>query len=140
MPNEQAHKTIYDEGMAVRRQVMGNEYVDNQLKKGVSEFMRPMQELTTEVDPLVAWGTIWTRPGLERKQRSLINIALLAYQAKHTELAAHIRGAIVNGATEIEIRETLLHTSVYCGIPTGMESFRVADEALNKLKAEGLLK
>ncbi|KAL0581307.1 hypothetical protein V5O48_000683 [Marasmius crinis-equi] len=82
MSSEQAHKAIYDEGMAVRRQVMGDEYVDNQLKKGVSEFMKPMQE--------VAWGTIWTRPGLERKQRSLINIALLAYQAKHAEVRTPI--------------------------------------------------
>ncbi|TFK76666.1 4-carboxymuconolactone decarboxylase [Pluteus cervinus] len=132
---ELARSEIYDAGMVVRRQVMGEEYVDNQLKQGVSEFMRPMQELATEA----GWGLIWTRPGLERKQRSLINIALLAYQAKPAELAGHIRGAIVNGATEVEIRETLLHTSMYCGIPTGMESFRVADAALKKLKEEGLL-
>ncbi|KAI3618865.1 4-carboxymuconolactone decarboxylase [Moniliophthora roreri] len=138
-PNEQAHKEIYDAGMVVRRRVLGDEFVDNQLAKGASEFMRPMQE--------VAWGSIWTRPGLESKQRSLITIALLAFQAKHAELAGHIRipvpisrGAVANGATETEIRETLLHTSVYCGIPTGMESFRVAEEAVKKLKAEGLLK
>ncbi|KAG7091065.1 hypothetical protein E1B28_010122 [Marasmius oreades] len=130
MPDEHAHKAIYDEGMVVRRRVMGDEYVDNQLKKGVSEFMKPMQELTTEVDFLVN----------HCEQRSLINIALLAYQAKDVELAAHIRGAVVNGASEIEIRETLLHTAVYCGIPTGMQSFRVAEEALKKLKAEGLMK
>ncbi|KAF5348734.1 hypothetical protein D9758_006812 [Tetrapyrgos nigripes] len=137
-PNEKAHQELYDAGMVYRRKVMtikGDDYVDNQLQKGVSEFMKPMQQLTTEV----AWGTIWTRPGLELKQRSLINIALLALQAKEAELAAHVRGAVNNGATEIEIRETLLHAAVYCGIPTGMESFRIAEAALKKLKAEGLL-
>ncbi|KAJ3800078.1 CMD-domain-containing protein [Lentinula aff. detonsa] len=132
---EKAHQELYDAGMDMRRKVMGNEYVDNQLRKGESEFMKPMQQLATEV----AWGSIWTRPGLELKQRSLINLALLAFQAKKAELAGHIRGAVINGASEIEIRETLLHTSVYCGIPTGMEAFRVADEALTKLKEEGLL-
>jgi len=131
-PNEQAHQDIYEAGMKIRRKVMGEEYVNNQLKKGVSEFMKPMQELTTEV----AWGTIWTRPGLEPKQRSLINIALLASQGKAEELAGHVRGAIGNGATELEIRETLLQAAVYCGIPTGMTSFRIAEEALKKLKAE----
>ncbi|KAE9411567.1 CMD-domain-containing protein [Gymnopus androsaceus JB14] len=135
MPNEGAHQELYDAGMVMRRKVMGDDYVNNQLSKGESEFMKPMQQLTTEV----AWGTIWTRPGLELKQRSLINLALLSFQGKKAELAGHIRGAVLNGASEIEIRETLLHTSVYCGIPTGMESFRVADEAVSKLKEEGLL-
>ncbi|KAJ7262201.1 CMD-domain-containing protein [Mycena haematopus] len=131
-PHEQAHQELYEAGMEIRRKVMGDEYVDNQLKKGVSELMKPMQELTTEV----AWGTIWTRPGLELKTRSLINIALLASQGKAEELAGHVRGAIMNGATELEIRETLLQVAVYAGIPTGMSSFRIAEEALNKMKAE----
>ncbi|KAJ7188299.1 CMD-domain-containing protein [Mycena filopes] len=126
--NEGAHQELYEAGMEIRRKVMGEEYVNNQLKNGVSEFMKPMQE--------VAWGTIWTRPGLELKQRSLINIALLASQGKTEELAGHVRGAIGNGATELEIRETLLQTAVYCGIPTGMASFRVAEEALKKMKGE----
>ncbi|KAJ3748689.1 CMD-domain-containing protein [Lentinula detonsa] len=137
---EKAHQELYDAGMDMRRKVMGNEYVDNQLRKGESEFMKPMQQdFDLWMFAQVAWGTIWTRPGLELKQRSLINLALLAFQAKKAELAGHIRGAVINGASEIEIRETLLHTSVYCGIPTGMEAFRVADEALTKLKEEGLL-
>ncbi|KAJ6499327.1 CMD-domain-containing protein [Mycena sanguinolenta] len=131
-PNEQAHQELYEAGMEFRRKVMGDEYVNNQLKKGVSEFMKPMQELTTQV----AWGTIWTRPGLDLKIRSLINVALLASQGKPEELAGHVRGAIINGATELEIRETLLQVAVYTGIPTGMTSFRIAEEALNKLKAE----
>ncbi|KAF8187482.1 CMD-domain-containing protein [Pholiota molesta] len=134
-PNEEAHKELYDAGIVMRRKVMGDAYVDNQLKQGVSEIMKPMQELATEA----AWGTIWTRPGLELKQRSLIVIALLASQGKEAELTGHIRGAVNNGATEIEIRETLLQTATYSGIPTGMLSFRVADAAIKKLKEEGKL-
>ncbi|KAL0072666.1 hypothetical protein AAF712_000429 [Marasmius tenuissimus] len=153
MPNHEAHKAIYDEGMTVRRQVMGDDYVDNQLKKGVSEFMKPMQE--------VAWGTIWTRPGLERKQRSLINIALLAYQAKSAELAGHIRWESPNqndsicsmtandwpNSPEAQLstaRQRLKFARPCCTRPSTaefrMESFRVAEEALKKLKEEGLLK
>ncbi|PPQ97585.1 hypothetical protein CVT26_002313 [Gymnopilus dilepis] len=134
-PNERAHKELYDAGMVMRRKVMGDAYVDNQLKQGASDFMRPMQELATGA----AWGTIWTRPGLELKQRSLIVIALLASQGKEAELKGHIRGAVNNGASEVEIRETLLHVASYCGAPSGMWSFRVADEAIRKLKEEGLL-
>ncbi|KAG6917227.1 hypothetical protein DXG01_003341 [Tephrocybe rancida] len=150
-PDAEAHEELYKAGMVLRRKVMGDEYVDDQLQKGTSEFMRPMQELATEA----AWGTIWTRPGLELKQRSLINIALLASQGKAAELAGHIRcvnvdmkqfrnflrcelrGAVNNGASVVEIRETLLQTAVYCGIPTGMESFRVAEATLIKLEKEG---
>ncbi|KAJ7132775.1 CMD-domain-containing protein [Mycena crocata] len=120
-PNEDAHQELYEAGMEIRRKVMGDSYVDNQLKKGVSEFMKPMQEHAA---------------GLEPKQRSLINIALLASQGKSEELAGHVRGAIGNGATKIEIRETLLQTAAYCGIPTGMSSFRVAEEALKKMETE----
>ncbi|KAF9467454.1 CMD-domain-containing protein [Collybia nuda] len=134
-PNQQAHNELYDAGIILRRKVMGDEYVDAQLKKGVSDFMKPIQQGRN----IVGWGTIWARPGLELKQRSLINLALLAFQGKEAELAGHVRGAINNGVTEVEIRETLLHTAVYCGIPTGMESFRVAEAALTKLKEEGKL-
>ncbi|KAF5328687.1 hypothetical protein D9619_011696 [Psilocybe cf. subviscida] len=133
--NAAAHKELYDAGLVVRREVMGNAYVDNQLARGTSEFMEPMQELATSA----AWGTIWTRPGLERKQRSLIVIALLAAQGKEAELTGHIRGAVNNGATEIEIRETLLQTATYSGIPTGMWAFRVGDATIKQLKQEKLL-
>ncbi|KAF8149551.1 CMD-domain-containing protein [Crassisporium funariophilum] len=133
--NEAAHKELYDAGIVMRRKVMGDDYVDNQLKQGVTDFMKPMQELATGA----AWGTIWTRPGLELKQRSLIVIALLASQGKEAELAGHIRGAVNNGASEVEIRETLLQTATYCGIPTGMVSFRVGDATIEKLKEEGKL-
>ncbi|KAF9050133.1 CMD-domain-containing protein [Panaeolus papilionaceus] len=134
-PNEASHQDLYNAGIVMRRKVMGDAYVDNQLKQGVSDFMRPMQEIATEA----AWGTIWTRPGLELKQRSLIVIALLASQGKEAELTGHIRGAVNNGATETEIRETLLQTATYSGMPTGMWSFRVADAVIKKLKEEGKL-
>ncbi|KAJ7783153.1 CMD-domain-containing protein [Mycena metata] len=130
--NEGAHQELYGAGMEIRRKVMGDAYVDNQLKNGVSEFMKPMQE-SPEKSYL---SDIFIPAGLELKQRSLINIALLASQGKNEELAGHVRGAIKNGATELEIRETLLQTAVYCGIPTGMASFRIAEEALKKVKAE----
>ena len=83
-----------------------------------------------------AWGTIWTRPGLERKQRSMINIALLAAGGKSTELAGHIKGGLTNGLTETEIIETLLQTAGYSGFPVGMESFRVADKAIEEWKKQ----
>ncbi|KJA23331.1 hypothetical protein HYPSUDRAFT_66321 [Hypholoma sublateritium FD-334 SS-4] len=134
-PNEDAHKELFDAGMAVRRKVMGDEFIDNMVKQGVSDFMRPMQQLATEA----AWGTIWTRPGLELKQRSLIVIALLASQGRENELAHHIRGAITDGCTEVEIQETLLQTAIYSGMPTGMSSFRAADALIKKLKEEGKL-
>jgi len=114
---------------------MGDEFVNTALSKGASDFAQPMQQLVSEI----AWGSIWTRPGLELKQRSLINVALLASQNHPNELAGHIRGAVNNGASEIEIRETLLQTAVYCGAPTGMASFRVADATIQQLKEEGKL-
>ncbi|KIM45468.1 hypothetical protein M413DRAFT_442136 [Hebeloma cylindrosporum] len=129
-----AHKELLEAGMKMRRKVMGDAYVDKQLQQS-SDFMKPMQDLAMEA----AWGTIWTRSGLELKQRSLIVIALLASQGKEVELAAHIRGAVNNGATEIEIRETLLQTATYSGMPTGVSAFRVADVVIKQLKEEGKL-
>lgn len=91
-----AHKTLFDEGIKLRTQVNGAEYVEKALKNG-SEFARPMQELVTEA----CWGSVWTRPGLEKKWRSLINVAMLVALNRSTELATHIKGAITNGATEV---------------------------------------
>lgn len=91
-----AHKTLFEEGIKLRTQVNGAEYVQNALKNG-SEFARPMQELVTEA----CWGSVWTRPGLEKKWRSLINVAMLVALNRSTELATHIKGAITNGATEV---------------------------------------
>lgn len=115
---------------------MGDDYVNRNIKSDTTDFMSSMQHLTTEI----AWGTIWTRPGLELKQRSLIVIALLTAQGKEAELTGHLRGAVNNGCTELEIQETMLQTAVYCGIPTGVSMFRVADRVIKQLKEEGVLK
>ena len=123
---------LYDQGMAVRRAVLGDAYVDRSLQSG-TEFREPMQQLVTEF----CWGAVWGREGLDRKTRSLVNIGMLTALNRSTELAAHIRGAVNNGATKEEIQEVLLQTAVYCGMPAGLESFRVAEKVFDDLAAEG---
>jgi 4-carboxymuconolactone decarboxylase len=123
---------LYDQGMAVRRAVLGDAYVDRSLQSG-TEFREPMQNLVT----VFCWGAVWNRPGLERKTRSLINLAMLTALNRSTELAAHVRGAVNNGATKEEIQEVLLQAAVYCGMPAGLESFRVAEKVFDDLAAEG---
>ena len=127
---QDAHRAIFEEGLKIRYEVAGKEYVDKSLANGSSEFARPMQELVTEA----CWGSVWSRPGLERKQRSLLNIAMLCALNRSTELAVHVRGAINNGASEIEIRETLLQAAVYCGMPAGIEGFKVAEKVIVEMK------
>ncbi|KAF5576026.1 4-carboxymuconolactone decarboxylase [Fusarium pseudocircinatum] len=129
---QDAHKTLFDKGLKIRYEVAGPAYVDAALANGSSEFARPMQELVTEA----CWGSVWSRPGLERKQRSLLNIAMLCALNRGPELAAHVRGAINNGATEIEIRETLLQASIYCGMPAGIEGFKVAEKVICAIRQE----
>lgn len=119
----------YDEGLAVRRAVLGDEYVDQALEH-TDDFSRPLQELVTEL----AWGTIWTRPGLSRKERSLIVLAMLTALNRPHELKAHVRGAVRNGCTAEEIREVLLQAGGYCGFPAAVDAFRVAGEVLAELK------
>ena len=91
-----------------------------------------MQELVTEA----CWGSIWTRPGLERKYRSLLNIAMLCALNRSAELAVHVRGAVNNGASEVEIRETLLQAAIYCGMPAGIEGHKVAERVLKEMRLE----
>ncbi|GAM84548.1 hypothetical protein ANO11243_025440 [Dothideomycetidae sp. 11243] len=127
-----AHQTLFTAGLAQRRAVAGSSFVDAALSNGSSSFARPMQELVTEF----CWGSVWTRPGLELKTRSLLNIAMLCALNRSTELAVHTRGALRNGASEVEIRETILQAAVYCGMPAGMEGFKVAERVLNEWKKE----
>lgn len=117
-------------GAKVRSEVLGVEHVQRSLEQ-TSEFVRPMQEFVTEY----CWGAVWTRPGLERRVRSLINLAMLAALNRSHELAVHVRGAIRNGCTPEEIQETLLQAAVYSGVPAGMEAFRVAEATLEELAA-----
>jgi 4-carboxymuconolactone decarboxylase len=120
----------YEQGLATRRQVLGAEYVDKALD-GATPFTRPMQELVTEY----CWGAVWSREGLDRRTRSLINLGMLTALNRSHELAGHVRGALNNGCTEEEIQETLLQAAVYCGMPAGLEAFRVAERVLDEERA-----
>ena len=122
---------IYDQGLKVRREVLGDAYVDRSVG-AVSDFMRPLQKFVTET----CWGDIWTRPGLARRERSIVNLAMLTALNRASELRLHVRGAINNGLTEEEIGEVLLQTASYCGVPAAIESFKVAEEVLGQMKAE----
>ena len=126
---------IFDEGLKVRYEVAGKDFVSRSLANGSSDFARPMQELVTEA----CWGSVWTRPGLEKKQRSLLNIAMLCALNRSTELGIHVRGAINNGATEVEFRETLLQAAIYCGMPAGIEGFKIAEKVITDMKNEGIV-
>ncbi|MES2171998.1 MAG: carboxymuconolactone decarboxylase family protein [Actinomycetota bacterium] len=127
MTNDGTHEETYLEGLQVRRDVLGAEHVDKSLG-AVSEFSRPIQELVTEY----CWGVVWTRDGLPRKTRSLLNIAMLTALNRSHELGVHIKGSLTNGATPAEIQEVLLQTAIYVGVPAALESFRIADKILKE--------
>ena len=118
----------YTKGLKIRRAVLGAKYVDNATKTA-DDFNRPMQELVTEY----CWGTIWTRDGLSRKTRSLLNLAMITALNRPHELKAHVLGAINNGCTKDEIMETFLQTAVYCGVPAAIDSFRIARTAFAEM-------
>lgn len=122
---------MYDDGLTVRREVLGSQWVDPQLEKAkTDDFTRAIQEHVTEY----CWGMVWTRPGLDRKTRSMLNLAILTTLGKMTELKGHVRGAINNGCTVEEIKEVLLHATVYAGVPAGVDAFRNAKEALDAME------
>jgi len=116
---------LYETGMRIRRKVLGDEYVDNALK-GIDDFNRDFQRMVTEY----CWGATWGREGLSHKQRSLNNLCLLAALNRPQEFEVHFRGALRNGCTLEEIRETLIQVAVYAGIPAGVEAFRIARKVL----------
>ena len=115
--------TKYDDGMAVRREVLGDEHVDRATDR-TTDLDRDFQAMITEY----AWGTVWTRPGLDRRTRSLITITALVARGHHEELAMHLGAARRNGVTMEEIGETLLQSAIYCGVPDANTAFRVARE------------
>ena len=121
-------KQRFDGGMKIRREVLGAEYVDRNMANA-DDFMMAMQDLTTRY----CWGDIWSRPGLDRKQRSMLNLAMIAALNRPHELKAHVKGALTNGVTKDEIKEVLLQVAVYVGIPAGMDSFRLAREVFAEL-------
>jgi 4-carboxymuconolactone decarboxylase len=114
-------KALFEAGLKVRREVLGAEYVDASIAQA-DDFNRPLQELVTEY----CWGAVWTRPGLSRKTRSLINLAMLTALNRPHEVELHLRGALNNGCTKEEIMEVLLQTAIYCGVPAAVDSCRLA--------------
>ena len=117
--------SVYDDGMAVRREVLGDEYVDRALGRA-TPFTADLQDLITRY----AWGEVWSRPGLDRRTRSCITVALLATLRQDHELGAHVRAAVRNGLSHDEIKEVLLQVAVYAGVPAANRAFQVAAEAL----------
>ena len=122
-----AESEMFTKGLEVRREVLGPDYVDGSLARA-DDFMMAFQRITTEY----CWGYAWTRDGLDRKTRSLMNLAMLTALGKPNELRLHVKGALTNGVTVDEIKEALLHATVYCGIPAGLDAFKAAHEALLK--------
>ena len=121
---------LFARGLSVRREVLGADYVDNSLR-AANDFMMAFQQITTEW----CWGYAWTRSGLDRKTRSLVNLAMLTALNRSPEVKLHVRGALNNGVTVDEIKEVLLHATVYCGIPAGLDAFKAANEVLKEMGA-----
>lgn len=117
----------FQRGLNTRREVLGKDYVDQSIKNA-DDFNLPMQELVTEY----CWDRVWNRPGLDRKIRSMLNIAMLTALNRPHELRLHVKGAIRNGVTKDEIREILLQAAIYCGVPAAIDGFRTAKEALSE--------
>ncbi|BAV64431.1 carboxymuconolactone decarboxylase family protein [Sphingobium cloacae] len=132
MGNERQVQTEkFKQGLATRRAVLGDAYVDRSLRDA-DDFSWPMQKLTTEY----CWDEIWNRPGLDRRSRSILNLGMIAALNRPHELKLHIRGALNNGLTVEEIGEIFLQVSVYCGIPAGIDAFRIAREVMGELASE----
>ena len=123
-------KATYDRGLKIRKSVLGDEFVDKAIATA-DDFNRPMQELSTEY----CWGYVWGREGLPRKTRSMLNLAMISALNRPHELKIHVKGALKNGVTRDEIREILMQVAIYCGVPAGMDSFRIAREAFKEIDA-----
>jgi 4-carboxymuconolactone decarboxylase len=128
---DEVSNSTFKQGLALRKQVLGVDYVEKSMA-GADDFTRAMQELSTEY----CWGTIWTRPGLSHRDRSLLNLGMISALNRPHELKLHIRGALKNGLSRDEIREVLLQVAVYCGVPAGMASFQLAREVFAELDRE----
>ena len=122
----------YEQGISTRRAVLGDAHVDRAVKTG-NDFNREFQDLITRY----AWGEIWTRPGLARRERSLITLAMMVALGREEEFRLHLRAAFRNGVTREEIREVLLQTAIYCGVPAANSAFRMAQEVFTEMDAAG---
>jgi 4-carboxymuconolactone decarboxylase len=122
----------YERGLAVRREVLGDDHVE-QADAQITDFTRDFQTLITEY----AWGSIWTRPGLDRRSRSMIALTALIARGRDEELAAHIRAALRNGLSRDEVKEVLLQTAIYCSVPDANSAFRIAQRVLDEIDRQG---
>ena len=123
--SDDSRKELRERGLAIRREVLGDKYVDAAMNNA-TDFNRPLQELLNEY----CWGAAWGRKGLTRKERSMINLAMLTALGRTHEVETHVRGALNNGLTQQQIAEVLLHTAIYCGVPAAVDSFRVASKVI----------
>ena len=127
MPDDARQSELYDKGLAMRREVLGAEYVDRSIANA-DAFNQPFQKLVTEW----CWGEIWSRPGLDRRTRSLVTITALVALGREHELELHVRAALRNGVTPDELKEVLLQCAVYCGVPAANGAFAVAQRVLDE--------
>ena len=127
MTTKQSTSKLFEEGVKIRREVLGPEYVDRSLDQA-NGFMMAFQNITTEM----CWGYAWARPGLPRKTRSMLNLAMLTALNRSAEIKLHVKGALNNGLSVEEIKEVLLHATVYCGIPAGLDAFKAANQVLEE--------
>jgi 4-carboxymuconolactone decarboxylase len=121
-------KEMFEKGLGIRRATLGADFVDKAIASA-DDFNRPLQELVTQY----CWGEIWGRPGLEKKTRSLLNLAMLSALNRPHEVKMHVKGAINNGVTKDEIKEVFLQVAIYCGVPAGVDSFRIAKEVFTEM-------
>ncbi len=122
-------KEMFEAGLEMRKSVLGKEFVENAIASA-DDFNRPLQELVTEY----CWGACWTREGLSKKERSMLNLAMLTALNRPHELKMHVKGALRNGLTKEQIREVLIQTAIYCGVPAAVDSFRNAKEAIKEFE------
>ena len=121
-------KATFEKGLEIRKSVLGEEFVENSINSA-DDFNRPIQELVTEY----CWGAVWGREGLPKKTRSLLNLAMISALNRPHELKMHVAGALRNGVTRDEIREVFMAVAIYCGVPAGVDSFRVAREVFAEM-------
>ena len=124
------NKELFEIGLQIRREVLGAEYVDKSISQA-DDFNRPLQELVTEY----CWWSVWSRPGISRKMRSLINLAMLTALNRPHEVKLHLKAALNNGCSKEEIMEVLLQTAIYCGVPAAVDSFRLAREVFSEIES-----
>lgn len=122
---EKTRKELQEKGLKIRREVLGAKYVDNSMNNA-NDFNRPLQELLNEY----CWGACWGRKGLTRRERSMINLAMLTALGRTHEVETHVRGALNNGLTQRQIAEIFIQTAIYCGVPAAVDSFRAATKVL----------